>query len=68
MSEDFPAWLKEYTGLSLYDFRVLDTDNTSERYINEFYCKWAKDEHPTDEQQASAIKRCADEGFEIKEG
>ena len=66
--DDFVCWLRDYTGLSLYDFRVLDINSTSETEIKELYCEWVKDEHPTDEQKANAIKRCNDEGFEIKEG
>ena len=65
---DFVCWLRDYTGLSLYDFRVLDLDDTSETDVNKLYREWVKDEHPTDEQKAHAIKRCNDEGFEIKEG
>lgn len=65
---DFVCWLRDYTGLSLYDFRVLDLDDTSETDVNKLYREWVEDEHPTDEQKADAIKRCADEGFEIKEG
>ena len=58
---EFSAWLIRSYGLSLYDFRVLDEDNTSSKVVREAFGSWSKDARP--EQIAKAIKDAEAEGF-----
>lgn len=61
----FNTWLKQQTGLSLYDFRVLDLDETSEKQVQDLFNVWIEKCCPTPQFIATAIKTAADEGFKI---
>jgi len=39
----FAAWIIRETGLSLYDFRVLDRDGDSQREVKELFNQWAEE-------------------------
>lgn len=63
----FSAWLRDYTGLSLYDFRVLDMGGTSEKEIRDLFKAWLEDRRPTPEYITKAIDAAAAEGFDVME-
>ena len=61
----FTAWLRDYTGLSLYDFRVLDLDGTSEKQVRDLFNAWLEDYRPAPRIVTEAIEAAADEGFDV---
>ena len=61
----FGGWARDYTGLSLYDFRVLDTNDTSENQVQEIFDIWLDYYKPTQDEITEAIKAAAHEGFDI---
>ena len=61
----FNAWLRKQTGLSLYDFRVLDLDGTSEKQVRDLFCAWLEDYKPIPAIVTQAIEAAADEGFDV---
>ena len=61
----FNEWLRKNTGLSLYDFRVLDIDGTSEKLVRDLFCSWLEDYKPTPAVVTEAIETAANEGFDV---
>ena len=61
----FNTWLRRQTGLSLYDFRVLDMDGTSEKEVRDLFCAWLEDYKPIPSIVTQAIEEAADEGFDV---
>ena len=61
----FGAWLREETGLSLYDFRVLDLDGTSEKEVRDLFNAWLEERNPTPQYITRAIESAANEGFDV---
>lgn len=61
----FSSWIIWYTGLSLYDFRVLDVDGTSEKEVRSLFGLWVKDLRPSKETTLKAIDDMEREGFAI---
>lgn len=59
----FSSWIIWYTGLSLYDFRVLDLEGTSEMEVRSLFGLWAKDLRPSKEALLKAIDDMEREGF-----
>lgn len=62
---NFNTWLRDYTGLTLYDFRVLDLDGTSEKQVRDLFCAWLEDYNPIPSVITEAIEMAADEGFDV---
>lgn len=62
---EFINWLRQYTGLTLYDFRVLDMDGTNEREVRNLFCAWLEDYHPIPTVITKAIEAAADDGFDV---
>lgn len=65
MFETFKEFIREYTGLTLYDFRVLDMDGSSEKEVRDIFRMWLEDYRPTKEKIADAIEAAAYEGFDV---
>lgn len=61
----FRSWLVNYTGLTRYDFRVLDLEGESAPTVRNLFKKWAADERPTQEQLTDAINAANVEGFDV---
>lgn len=61
----FNAWLRDQTGLSLYDFRVLDMYGDSEKEVRDFFHMWIEEVHPVPQKITEAIEDAAGEGFEL---
>jgi hypothetical protein len=61
----FRQWLRYETGLSLYDFRVLDLDNTSEKHVRDLFHQWLEEIDPIPAVVTKAIEAAADEGFDV---
>ena len=61
----FNAWLKRQTGLTLYDFRVLDMYGDSENELRGLFHMWMEEEHPVPKKITEAIEAAANEGFEL---
>ena len=61
----FTAWIIRETGLSLYDFRVLDIDGTSEKQVRDLFTQWLEEEDPIPSIVSEAIEAAADEGFDV---
>lgn len=61
---NFGAWLKMYTGLTIYDFDVLSKpgDGTEEE-LQRLYEAWKTEEKPTREQIAKAKGDLLEHGF-----
>lgn len=59
----FSSWLVRQTGLTLYDFRVLDLDDTSEEMVGLLFLEWTLTENPRGECIDRAIADMAHEGF-----
>ena len=62
---EFNAWLRRYTGLSLYDFRVLDKDGNSEKEVRDLFHAWLEDYKPIPSVVTKAIEAAANEGFDV---
>lgn len=62
---EFNEWLRQQTGLSLYDFRVLDIDGTSEKQVRDFFNAWLEDYKPIPKIVTKAIEAAAGEGFDV---
>lgn len=61
----FAAWIIRETGLSLYDFRVLDRDGKSEAEVQEFFTKWLEEVKPNKILVNQAVMDAMDEGFDV---
>ena len=61
----FNAWLRDFTGLSLYDFRVLDLDGTSEQEVCDLFHKWVEFCKPSADAVKKAIEAAECEGFDV---
>ena len=61
----FSQWIRDYTGLTLYDFRVLDLDGTSEKQVRELFAAWIEDARPVPSLITQAMIDAAAQGFEI---
>ena len=63
----FTAWLRDYTGLSLYDFRALDMAGTAEKELRDLFRAWIEDRRPVPQLISDAIEAAADYGFDVTE-
>jgi len=61
----FNAWLKRETGLSLYDFRVLDIYGNSEKEVKDFFNYWIESIDPIPAVITKAIEAAAEYGFDV---
>ena len=61
----FNTWIKLETGLSLYDFCVLDLDGTAERQVKDLFNQWLEECNPTPAIITEVIYFAAQEGFNV---
>ena len=70
----FAAWIVRETGLSLYDFRVLDRDGDSQREVRELFNQWLEECGANDFYREfgiihnsvhEAMEDAMDEGFDL---
>lgn len=70
----FAAWIIRETGLSLYDFRVLDRDGDSQREVRELFNQWFEESGAErlfrefgklSDSVREAIADAMDEGFDV---
>ena len=61
----FTTWLRQQTGLSLYDFRVLDRDGTAEKEVRDLFSQWLEDARPVSTLITEAIIDAAQEDFDV---
>ena len=64
LRNDFRYWIQDYTGLTLYDFRVLD-NGTSECEVKDLFHACLEDKAPTPQTINKAIEDALSEGFEV---
>lgn len=65
MYASFRSWIRWYTGLTLYDFRVLDRDGTSEKEVRDLFHEWLEDVDPVPVLITKAIDDAMEEGFDV---
>lgn len=63
---EFTTWIKKMTGLSLYDFRVLDMDGTANQQIKELFTQWITEYSLTLSTIQKAVEAIKEEGFDLK--
>lgn len=61
----FTDFIRAYTGLTLYDFRVLDLYGDSEKEVRDLFQLWVDEQKPIPSLITDAMIKAADYGFDV---